>query len=538
MIAGAIGGYYLYQTGPDHGRRSCLRPLLFSPLHLILLSNIRTLEDIQLKNGGSPVATEFRLEEATIAAMNKALNEGKLTSEQLVSMYLERIAALDKQGPKLNSVLEVNPDALFIARALDRERKLSGPRGPLHGIPVLVKDNIDTADKMHTSAGSLALASSFAPRDSFVATQLRKAGAVILGKANMTEFANFMTQGMPSGYSSRGGQVINPYVATLTPSGSSSGSGVSVAANLTAAAIGTETSGSILSPSNNNSIVGIKPTVGLISRTGIIPISMSQDTAGPMTRTVADAAVLLGALVGVDEADPATWASPGRAYKDYTQFLDKDGLRGARIGVPDLNWLKRLSDDEKRIYEAAIAAICELGAEIVENVVIPSAANGYWQSSVMIHEFKAALNSYLAALGPSAPVKSLKEIVEFNNQNPEATLRYGQTLLAESEATSGTLTEPAYLLDRLKDLRLSREEGLDAALDGNKLDALIFPATWGCWMPARAGYPSINVPAGYLPDGSPMGVTFTGRAWSEPTLVRLGYAFEQATLHRKAPNLG
>lgn len=482
-------------------------------------------------------AIPFSVEEATIQDLARAMASGQVTSEKLVELYLERIATYDKQGPKLNAILEVNPDALFIARALDRERQTAGPRGPLHGIPVLIKDNIDTHDKLHTSAGSLALATSVAPRDAFIAAKLREAGAVILGKANMTEFANFMTKNMPGGYSSRGGQVINPYLHTLTPSGSSAGSGVAPAANLTAVAVGTETSGSILSPANNNSIVGIKPTVGLISRTGIIPIAFSQDTAGPMTRTVADSATLLGALVGVDQEDPATAASVGRAYKDYTQFLDRDGLRGARIGVPDGKFWEQVSEDEKRLFAAAVAVMQELGAEVIDPVAVAGSAEGYWQSNVLVYEFKTALNAYLAALGPGAPVRSLSEIIAFNNRNPEATLRYGQTLLADADRTSGNLTEPEYLLDRLKDIRRSRQEGIDASLAAHKLDALLFPGSWGCWLPARAGYPSIIVPAGYTTEGKPMGVTFTGRAWSEPTLIRLGYAFEQATKHRVPPVL-
>ncbi|MDB4894542.1 MAG: amidase [Firmicutes bacterium] len=479
----------------------------------------------------------FKVEEATIQDLARAMAAGVITSEALVEIYLERIATYDKQGPKLNAILEVNPDALFIARALDRERQTAGPRGPLHGIPVLIKDNIDTHDKLHTSAGSLALATSVAPRDAFIVSQLRAAGAVILGKANMTEFANFMTKEMPSGYSSRGGQVINPYLHTLTPSGSSAGSGVAPAANLTAVAVGTETSGSILSPANNNSIVGIKPTVGLVSRTGIIPIAFSQDTAGPMTRTVADAATLLGALVGVDQDDPATAASVGRAYKDYTQFLDRDGLRGARIGVPAGEFWDKVSEDEKQLFAAAVAAMQESGAEIIDQVAIPGWADGYWQSNVLVYEFKTALNAYLATLGPGAPVRSISEIIAFNNRNPETCLRHGQTLLAEADSTSGTLTEPAYLLDRLKDIRLSRQEGIDSVVAAHKLDALLFPGSSGCWLPARAGYPSINVPAGYTTDGKPMGVTFTGLAWSEPVLIRLAYAFEQATKHRVPPAL-
>ncbi|MGE5561600.1 MAG: amidase [Chloroflexota bacterium] len=484
------------------------------------------------------MAESFELIEATVDAMQQAMATGALTSEQLVSAYLERIARHDHGGGKLNSVLEVNPDALIIARAMDDERRLRGPRGPLHGIPVLLKDNIDTHDKLHTSAGSLPLATSVAPRDAFIVGRLRDAGAVILGKANMTEFANFMTDNMPSGYSSRGGQVLNPYLpGKLTPSGSSSGSAVAAAANLTAVAVGTETSGSILSPGNNNSLVGIKPTVGLVSRSGIIPIAMSQDTAGPLTRTVADAAALLSVLAGVDAGDPATWAAEGHACRDYTRFLDRDGLRGARIGVIRGRMSERLDDEEKRLYEAAIETLRAQGAVVIDPVAIPSLADGYWESNVLTYEFKAALNAYLAALGPGAPVRSLKEIIAFNNANPEATLRYGQTLLIAAEATSGTLADPEYLLDRLRDIRLTRAEGLDAALDGNRLDALVFPGSRGCWIAARAGYPNVIVPAGYTSDGRPMGIMFGGRAWSEGRLISLAYAFEQATKHRVPPVL-
>lgn len=502
---------------------------------LILSANISYTKVVSTEStGGSHVA--FDLIEATIAALSRRLASGELTSAQLVCMYLERIAAYDKSGLALNSVLEINPDALFIAEALDRERQISGPRGPLHGIPVLVKDNIDTADKMHTSAGSLALADSYAQKDSFVAAQLRKAGAVILGKANMTEWANFMTIGMPSGYSSRGGQVLNPYLpGRLTPSGSSSGSAVAVAANLTTVAVGTETSGSILSPANNNAIVGIKPTVGLISRSGIIPIAFSQDTAGPMARTVTDAAILLGALTGVDPADPATAASAGHAYRDYTPFLDPDGLKGARIGIPRGPWFDRMSADETALFEDAVGAMRAAGAEIVDPADLAYMA--YWESDVLVYEFKPALNAYLAGLGPAAKVKTLAEVVAFNSAHPEAMLRYGQKLMETAEATNGTLTEPKYITDRLRDIRQTRTEGIDKTMAEHKLDALLFPATWGCWIPARAGYPSIQVPAGYTSDGRPFGITLTGQAWSEPTLIKLGYAYEQATRHRKPPEL-
>lgn len=483
------------------------------------------------------MAETMHLAEATIAQLSAAMDEGTLTSEVLTRFYLERIAQIDKQGPKLNSVLEVNPDALFIARALDHERQQSGPRGPLHGIPVLLKDNIDTADKLHTSAGSLALANSYAHKDAFVADALRKAGAVILGKANMTEWANFMANDMPSGYSSRGGQVINPYVATHTPGGSSSGPGVAVAAGLCAVAVGTETSGSILNPASANSVVGIKPTVGLVSRTGIIPIAMSQDTAGPMARTVADAATLLGALTGIDPADPATAASAGRTYEDYTAFLEPRALRGARLGVVRTYGYQGLSDEEKRLFDAALDLLRAQGAELVDPAEIPSLGEKAWRSKVLIHEFKPALNAYLASLGPSAPVKTLADVIAFNSAHPEACLKHGQAVLEASEATSGTLTEPEYINSRLEDIRRAGAEGIDAVLERERLDALLFPGSWGCWVAAQAGYPSVCVPAGYTADGVPMGLTFTGTAWSEGALIRLAYAFEQATHLRKEPAL-
>ncbi len=476
----------------------------------------------------------FDVVETTIRTIQDAMARGTVTSEQLVQTYLERIASYDKGGLRLNAVLEINPDALFIARAMDQERRLTGPRGPLHGIPLLIKDNIDTHDKMHTSAGSLSLATSVAPRDACIVQRLRAAGAVILGKANMTEFANFMTEHMPSGYSSRGGQVHNPYMpGKLTPSGSSSGSAAAVAANLTAVAVGTETSGSILSPANNCSVVGIKPTVGLVSRTGIIPIAMSQDTAGPLARTVADAATLLTVLAGVDPDDPATWSADGH-LGDYTRFLDAGGLRGARLGIARGALYERLDDERRKLYDDAIAALQAAGAELVDLVTWPVTR---WESKVLTYEFKSALNAYLSALGPNAPVHSLKEIIEFNNAHPETTLKYGQTLLTASEATSGTLTEPEYLLSRLEDIRLAGAEGIDAALNQNKLVALVTPESRGCWVGARAGYPSIIVPAGYTSAGRPMGVTFAGRAWSEGELTRVAYAFEQATKRRLPPDL-
>jgi amidase len=476
-------------------------------------------------------------EEATIVHLQEAMVSGELTSKDVVLIYLDRIAQYDKQGVALNSILEINPDALQIAEALDVERAKKGPRGPLHGIPVLVKDNIDTNDKLHTSAGSLALANSYAAEDSFVAAQLRKAGAVILGKTNMTEWANFMTENMPSGYSSRGGQVLNPYgPGKWDVGGSSSGSGASVAANFTAVAIGTETSGSILSPASSNSIVGIKPTVGLVSRTGVIPIAHSQDTAGPMARTVTDAAILLGAITGVDESDPATLTSVDRSRTDYTVFLDPNGLKGARIGVARDIYFDRLNEDQKAIMNAAIDKLKSEGAVIVDPVTIPSASQK-WDYNVLVYEFKPDLNAYLHKLSPNVAVHSLKEVIEFNNYHADATLKHGQTILIESEATSGTLTESAYINSRARDLYLSQTEGIDHVMDEHDLDALLFPANWGASIPAKAGYPSITVPGGYTPEGEPLGVTFTSKAYSEPTLIKLAYAYEQATKNRAAPTL-
>ncbi|WP_115991369.1 amidase family protein [Cohnella lupini] len=485
-------------------------------------------------------ATTFEIEEATVADMQAAMKSGELSSLELVSMYLERIAAYDKEGPKLNSVLEINPDALAIAEALDVERKLKGPRGPLHGIPVLLKDNIDTGDKLHTSAGSLSLADSYALDDSFVAKKLREAGAIILGKANMTEFANYKTRGMPGGYSSRGGQVLNPYKpGVFGTGGSSSGSGVSVSSNLTALAIGTETSGSILSPAYNNSVVGIKPTVGLISRDGIVPLAHSQDTAGPITRTVADAAVLLGALTGVDDKDPITGTSVKKSYTDYTPFLKVDGLKGARIGIPrDFYYTSGITDEEKVIFDKVVEDLKAQGAIIVDNADIPSAVElSQFNSSVFKYEFKVDMNAYLSGLKADFPLKTLSDIIKFDNTDFGANLKYGNVLLTEADATSGTLTDAQYIRDRLKDLRLSRTEGIDFTMKFYKLDALLFPNTRNAGISAKAGYPSITVPAGYTKEGKPVAVTFGGMAYSEPTLIKVAYSFEQATHYRVPPVL-
>jgi amidase len=480
--------------------------------------------------------SEEWLLETTIDEMQLKMNNNELTSKDLVLMYLNRIAKFDQHGPKINSVLEINPDALQIATALDSERKVSGPRGPMHGIPVLIKDNIDTNDKMHTSAGSLALENSYALEDSFVVEKLRSAGAVILGKTNMTEWANFMAEGMPSGYSSRGGQVLNPYgPGDFVVGGSSSGSGAAIASNFAAVAVGTETSGSILSPASQNSLVGVKPTVGLISRRGIIPIAHTQDTAGPMARTVRDAVHLLNALIGPDEEDPITLTNTALSNVDFTTYLEVDGLRGKRIGIAREKYFDYLGDEKIQVMNEAVQKLSELGAEVVDNVIIPS-ANRKWSYDVLTYEFKTDLNAYLKNLHPSYPIRSLKDVIEYNNQHKDKMLKYGQVVLLEAEETSGTLTEEAYIRAIEEDYYHSTENGIDSAMKEHNLDAIVFPNNYGASIPAKAGYPSITVPAGYSNDGEPIGITFTGQAYCEPMLISIAYSFEQGTKVRKAPN--
>lgn len=482
--------------------------------------------------------------EATIDQLQSAMESGEISAEALTMAYLARIERYDG---KINSILEINPDALDIARALDRERKEKGSRGKLHGIPILLKDNIDTHDRMHTSAGSLALADSHAAKDSCVASKLREAGAILLGKTNMTEWANFMSNPMPSGYSSRGGQVRNPYGPDeIFVGGSSSGSGAAVAANFAAAAIGTETSGSIISPSIQHSLVGIKPTIGLVSRSGIIPISHSQDSAGPIARTVTDAAIVLGAIIGVDERDAATLPSEGRAFQDYTQFLDADYLRQARIGIPRF-YYNHLDEARLAILEAAIAVLKEKGATIIDPVSLPCEQTE-WDYTVLRHEFKKDLNDYLATVADHVPVHSLRDVIAFNESQAEEALRYGQDILTWSEETSGTLTEQEYIDSKAKNIEMARKQGIDHVLDQHQLDALLFLGIeGGSDLAARAGYPLITVPAGYAATGvpsydglltkGPQGVTFVGTAYSEPTLFKIAYGFEQATRHRIVPEL-
>lgn len=479
----------------------------------------------------------FEIVEATIPEIQAALESGDITSKQLVLMYYERIADHDKNGLTINSVLEINPDALFIAESLDVERAIKGSRGPLHGIPVLLKDNINTGDKMHTSAGSLALANSFAGEDAFIVTKLREAGAIIMGKANMTEFANFMTNGMPSGYSSRGGQVLNPYNISTPTGGSSAGSAVAVACNFCTVSVGTETSGSILNPGNLGSIIGIKPTVGLLSRSGILPLSNTQDTAGPMARTVRDAVLLLNAMLGNDNHDATMGTNVGKIHEDYTIFLDENGLQGARIGIPRDYYFEELTDEQLALFNASVDRMRELGATIIDPADIKTAREISY-SSVVLNEFKTALNAYLSRLGPGAPMRTLKDIIDFNHAHPVETLRYGQATLIDAEYTSsGTQTEPNYLRHRATDLKLCKEEGIDATMKEYNLDALLFPADFGARITSRAGYPSIVVPSGYTSAGAPFGVTFSAKAYQEPTLIKLAYAYEQHYKVRKAPSL-
>ncbi len=495
-----------------------------------------------IASDSAPVAGE-----QSVAELQEAMKAGRLTARALTDSYLARIEAIDRGGPTLRSVIEVNPDARTIADELDRERKEKGPRGPLHGIPVLIKDNIDTADKMATTAGSLALIASKPPGDAFLVKQLRKAGLVLMGKTNLSEWANFRSNRSTSGWSGRGGQTKNPYALDRNPSGSSSGSAVAVASNLCAIAVGTETDGSIISPATTCGIVGIKPTVGLISRTGVIPISVSQDTAGPMARTVADAAALLGALAGIDDEDAAS--KDAKLVADYTKFLDKDGLQGARLGIVRRNF--GVHERVDALMNDALAALKKAGAELIDPVEIEGMARiGQAEFTVMLYEFRAGLNAYFTRLGGDAPIKSLKDVIEFNKQHVKEELPFfGQETLIRAEA-KGPLTEKEYLDAVEKCKQCSRTDGIDAVMDKHKLDALVAPSggpaavtdlicgTRGLGgsstAAAVAGYPNITVPAGYV-YGLPVGISFFGRAWSESTLIRIAYSFEQATLHRKAP---
>jgi len=498
---------------------------------------------------GAPIPDE-RLPEATIIELQAEMTAGRLTSRRLVEFYTRRIAALDGRGPRLGHVLEVNPEAASIAASLDEERRTRGSRGPLHGIPVLIKDNIATADRMQTTAGSYALLGVRPPRDGTVAAKLRAAGAVILGKTNLSEWANYRSTRSVSGWSGRGGQTRNPYALDRNPSGSSSGSAVGAASGTCAAAIGTETNGSIISPASLCGVVGFKPTVGLVSRAGIVPIAHSQDTAGPMTRTVADAAAVLTAIAGADPLDEMTADSEGHVARDYTTFLDADGLRGARIGVIRERYTGN-SAGADGLFEAALRVLRERGAETVDPTNVASLAQLSGSGDLLSWEFKTDIERYLAEWAPGATVRTLDDLIAFNRRDAaRETPFFGQEIF-EQAVRRGPLTSPEYLQLKERIQRLTRAEGIDAVMDQNRLDALIAPSA----APARpidlvngdsgsggtsglaaiAGYPSITVPMGYV-RGLPVGLSFIGRAWSEGVMLRLAFAYEQATRHRRMPS--
>ncbi|MGC8488495.1 MAG: amidase family protein [Clostridia bacterium] len=469
----------------------------------------------------------------------RAMEEGRLSSVDIVTAFLDRIGRHNRDGAGINAVRELDPTALFQAAALDRERAEGRVRGPLHGVPVLLKDNIATSAPLHTTAGSVALDGMYGTREAPLVRRLRRAGVLILGKTNLTEWANFMTQHMPNGYSSLGGQVMNPFApGRFDVGGSSSGSGAAVASGFAPLAIGTETSGSILSPASSNGIVGIKPTVGLVSRTAIIPISPSQDTAGPMTGTVADAALLLAAIMGPDRHDAATWVRPpDRAYRDtLIEGIGTRNLAGVRIGVPREGYWSRLGEAALTVLNDALRDLVDLGGTVVDPVSLPHGGD-LWDFTVLVYEFKPALNAYLADLPAHAPVHSMLDVIHYNRSHAARALRYGQVWFEQAQALSGSLTEARYLHTRQQDLRLSRTEGIDRALADHGLQVLAFPGTYGAGIAAKAGYPSITVPAGYTEEDGPIGITFTGPAYSEPTLVRVAAAFEASADRRRRPPL-
>ncbi len=493
--------------------------------------------------------SSFELEEVSITDLHSGLVSGRWTARDLTEAYLARIEEIDRQGPTLRSVIETNPEALEIAEALDGEMEAGQVRGPLHGIPILLKDNIATHDSMTTTAGSYALEGSIPPEDSGVARKLRAAGAILLGKANLSEWANFRSTRSSSGWSGRGGQCGNPYVLDRNPCGSSSGSGAAASASLCGAAIGTETNGSIVCPSNASGVVGIKPTIGLVSRSRIIPISHTQDTAGPMARSVRDAALVLGALAGLDPADSATTAGAERAESDYTPYLDPDGLRGARIGVA--TQYSEGHEVVEAIFADALDAMRSAGAMVVEIPEVEAWRRmGGPSGRLMRYEFKADLNAYLAGLGPTAPVKSLEDIIVFNEANADRELPYFQQEILYQAQELGPLTDSAYQEALAEAMRLSRDEGIDAVMGEHQLNAIVAPTGSPAWTTdvingdryqmgssspaAISGYPNITVPMGSFSE-LPVNISIWGRAWSEPELLRIAYAFEQLTQHRMTP---
>jgi amidase len=492
---------------------------------------------------------EFELEEVSITELHAGMVSGRWTSREITEMYLRRIEEIDRQGPTLRSIIETNPDALEIAAERDREREAGEVRGALHGIPILLKDNIATHDRMTTTAGSYALEGSIPPEDSGVARRLREAGAILIGKANLSEWANFRSSRSSSGWSGRGRQCRNPYVLDRNPCGSSSGSGAATSASLCAAAIGTETNGSIVCPSNANGVVGIKPTVGLVSRSLIIPISHTQDTAGPMARTVRDAAMVLGCISGADPADPATTASVGNAHTDYTPFLDPDGLNGARIGVA--TQYAEGHEAVEALFATALDVMRQAGATVIEIPAVDAWRQmGRPSGEVMRYEFKADLNAYLAALGPDAPAKTLEEIIAFNEANADREMPWFQQETFLQCQERGPLTEEGYLDALAEAMRLSRDEGIDAVMTEHELDAIVAPTGSPAWTTdvingdryhmgssspaAISGYPNISVPMGSFME-LPVNISIWGRAWSEPQLLRIAFAYEELTQHRRRP---
>ena len=532
LAAGALGGAASLATS-----LSCSRP---DP----------AAEQAQSSDLAGPVEErDFELSELSILDLQEGMESGRWTAHRITEMYLERIEALDRQGPELRSILEVSPDALAQAERLDSERRASGPRGALHGIPILLKDNIATSDRTTTTAGSLALDGWIAPRDAWVAQRLRQAGAILLGKTNLSEWANFRSSHSSSGWSARGGQCRNPYALDRNPCGSSSGSGVATAANLATASLGTETDGSVVCPANANGLVGVKPTVGLVSRTGIIPIAHSQDTAGPMTRSVTDAALLLEALVGVDPADGATAFNPHKASPTYATHLDPGALSGARLGIARRYFGFHPGVDAA--LQEALEALARQGADLIDPVDFPTRAQfGDAEHEVLLYEFKAGLNAYLSGLGPGEYVRSLTDLIRFNEDHADREMPFfGQEIFLEAEA-KGDLASPEYLRALETCRRSTREEGIDAVMDRHRLDAVVAPTGGPAWTTdlvngdhflggsssyaAVSGYPNITVPAGSV-HGLPIGLSFFGRPWSESTLLRLAYAFEQATQARRPP---
>lgn len=546
------------EAGPGGGvtgRRGFLQASLLGGVAAaaspVMEATRRTAIEVSGREAAAKLAdiAAFEFDEITVGELQDGMKSGKYTARSIAEKYLTRIAEVDKSGPSVNSVIETNPDALDIADALDRERREKGPRGPLHGIPVLIKDNIATADKMQTTAGSLALVGSKPPADAFVAKKLRDAGAVILGKTNLSEWANIRSNHSISGWSGRGGQTKNPYALDRNPCGSSSGTGAGISANLATLGIGTETDGSIVCPSSANGLAGIKPTIGLVSRHGIIPISHSQDTAGPMCRTVRDAAILLGVLTGVDADDKATAASPGKSFADYTQFLKEDGLKGARIGV--LRKAFGFNPAVDVLMEQALKTMVKQGATVIDPVEIATYGKfGETEFLGFMYELKADLNAYLAWLGPNTPVKTLQEIIDFNERNVHKEMPYFAQENFYKAQEKGPLTTKEYVEAIAKNHQLARTEGIDKTMDAQKLDAIVAPTGGPAWLTdlvngdafgggssefaAVAGYPDVNVTAGYV-HGLPVGISFFGRAWSEPVLLRLAYAYEQTTKFRTAP---